>query len=1355
MSTATEPAPVGSTQYLDFDQYVDFQLQKTRAGIRTADLLTAVVVSALALLSYLFLFVVFDHWVIPGGFSDLARLLMLLGVIAGLGAFLTWKIILPARQRVTALYAAKELEKMQPGLRSNLLTLVDLKRAGRPVAPQILSTMQKRAAKSLAETNVDEAVNRRPLLWSSYALCALLAIMFAYVIFSPKKISASIWRALLPTANVSAATRTEIHRVTPGNSTVLRGEQVTVEADLAGEIPPDVRLLYSTADQRYVDEPMTMQTVDDRLNRFRCVLTGERGRGLLQNVRYRIEAGDAVSADFTLTVQQPPSATVEDVAYRFPDYTRLSPRTDAGATIDAWEGTQATIRASVNQPVVSAIIQYGDDEQFATKAEEFPMTVRSDGRLEGTVQLRFRGDGSTPQYYRIQVKTADGASDPRPIPHPLRIRPDLAPKIVLHHPRGDQKLAANAIVPLAYRARDPDFLLHSVTLFYKRVGDEHARQFPLGHTPLNEQIVEATNRLPLPTLSIPIEPGTKIAYWLEVRDNLEPFPGRDPNIGRTPVQHWEIIDPVAPQQANQQFAKDEQQAQQRLDETRPAETEGTESPADQPTKPEPPNTADPNAPEQPTGNSDSDSSADTPPSPDGDDSTSGDDPSPMPAADPNQAQSDPTGADPQQPRSDKRDPSRPVDPMQPAPIPDQSMSDEPMADQPMSDQPMPKQKPGERPQPSSTQQQRGPKGNSGNEPSGDSSSIESGPGEPSDNSTGTTPNDNNNAPNGTAGKGAIKSPSQPQPNGPAQPGTERGDPSNRNADSNAADPETPGEPDQTNGQRVGQQRPGTSSQNHTQPPADRGPRDHASDETILRELVDRMRKQSPPSSGEDGTQQQPGPSQQKPESTSPQPVTSKSPANDRRPAENRDSATPNRPAPSPDTDRDGRKPSPKHPDASSPPQDAPATNNTSPSEQPAESSGQRDATAGHSKETTPDSKTPSPTEDQSNNPSGMQPDQTSDPADPSAPKSSSDPARRSQPGEMPPPGLEPSQVEKPTATSTKLSPDGQRPPQPGATSRDKNAPNPMADGQQPGAPSQDSQPAPNAPQPQQKPSPTGDNQAPEQDGSPPPGSMPNRTTDSQSPTGKESRNEPPSPESDPTGGQQPGGQQPGGQQPGGQQPGGQQPGGQQPGGQQPGGQQPGGQQPGGQQPGGQQPGGQQPGGQQPGGPGSASPPQGGSGAAAPAGGGGERPVGPGTGPQSGGEPATGFVEEDLRNLDDERRAAELVLKQLQDELQRGTVDDDLKRQLGVDDADLQDFVSRLQERLSETGQAETPESRDQQRQFEELLRSIDFDSQGASRAADAGPREAARGAGGVKRSSPAEYREDERALRELLNKLRK
>jgi hypothetical protein len=155
-----------------------------------------------------------------------------------------------------------------------------------------------------------------------------------------------------------------------------------------------------------------------------------------------------------------------------------------------------------------------------------------------------------------------------------------------------------------------------------------------------------------------------------------------------------------------------------------------------------------------------------------------------------------------------------------------------------------------------------------------------------------------------------------------------------------------------------------------------------------------------------------------------------------------------------------------------------------------------------------------------------------------------------------------------------------------------------------------------------------------------------------------------------------------------------------------------------------------------------------------AGGAGARGAGgntPGTGTDGGGAgggASSPLGAENERNLEDERRAANLALRELQDQLNRGAVDENLKRQLGVNDADLQEFLRRMQERMSEPGTDESPEARFRRRQFEEMLRGIEYGSTGGTREAASTPGETTRGAGGVRRPTPPEYRDQERAFRE-------
>ena len=109
MSTTTGSA--NSARYVDFDEYVDLKLQKTRSTIKSTDLLVALAGVAAMFLGYLLAFVVFDQWVVPGGFGVGLRWMLLLTLLSATIAWLVCKVGMPYLRSVNRLYAAREIEK--------------------------------------------------------------------------------------------------------------------------------------------------------------------------------------------------------------------------------------------------------------------------------------------------------------------------------------------------------------------------------------------------------------------------------------------------------------------------------------------------------------------------------------------------------------------------------------------------------------------------------------------------------------------------------------------------------------------------------------------------------------------------------------------------------------------------------------------------------------------------------------------------------------------------------------------------------------------------------------------------------------------------------------------------------------------------------------------------------------------------------------------------------------------------------------------------------------------------------------------------------------------------------------------
>jgi collagen type III alpha len=546
---ATSPDQVHGHQYVDFDEYIDIQLRKTSSTIKTTDVMTAVVGVLTLITLYLLLFVICDHWLVPGGIGPVARSVML-GVVGSIACvWMAIKVLVPWRRRVSGLYAASTIEKASPALKSSLINLVDISRSGHEVSPEIYQSIERRAALALTHVDVNETVDRRSLLRLSNALLAVVVLFCLYWIFSPKNPGTSLWRAMVPSSEVGVATRTEIFNVHPGDKDVLARSQLEVTADIRGELPQQTFLYFTTADRKFFDERVEMRMENEGTRKFRCVLTGDNGGGILQNMTYRIIAGDATTPEYKIRVIQPPAATIDSIRLDSPEYTRRESVTQTTGAIDALEGTRARLKAHANMPLRSASLQFFDDESATKRAEEIPLMITDGTKLQVDWKLEIRSDGTYPHYYRIFCTSTEGESDPSPSLYNYAIRPDVPPEITLRDPKTDLELPSNAVLPLVIEARDSDFALTYIDLIIEKDGSPVPLQNVYSG---NDQQVKTTHRWQFKDYQF--KPKDTITYWLEAKDNRQPVA----NVSRTPKLRIHITAPVSEEQVKKQLAMNEQ-----------------------------------------------------------------------------------------------------------------------------------------------------------------------------------------------------------------------------------------------------------------------------------------------------------------------------------------------------------------------------------------------------------------------------------------------------------------------------------------------------------------------------------------------------------------------------------------------------------------------------------------------------------------------------------------------------------------------------------------------------------------------------------------------------------------------------
>ncbi len=536
-----------SPRFVQPDEFIQHQLQRARSRIQSTDILSALVLSGLLLVGYVLIFTLLDHWVIEGGFQPFTRAIMLLAVLSGCGILVYRFVFRRMNSAVNPLFAAQMLEHGIASSRGSLLTLVDLQNSRHQPAASVRRTLANRAAAGLNQIHLDEVIYRSWLLRGSMALFVITLLICLYAVLSPKSIS--LLRPL-SLAGVDVATRTRLESILPGNTTITAGTWLKFQTDLAGALPAEVQVLYTTADRRFVDEPLTLQASEDEY-RFIAELTGADNRGIRQNLTYYVRAGDAISQTFSVTVIQPPSATLTRVHYRYPSYMQLSEHSSTDQAISTWEDAVVTLEATATVPLSSAVLQLSDDPQFSGKSEEIRCSI-DDLNLRCEWKMSARSDGSFPRYCRIQVTDSEGAQNPAPPVYPVEVRRDQPPVVRLLDPAGDLDVPRNAIIPLLVEAEDPDFLLRNVTLHCTING-----QPPLP----TEFLMDAVTAGPLQKWSgihelridlLRVQPGDVVTCYIEARDNHPPLG----NASRSSEIRLQIQNNAAPEQVQEQLRQD-------------------------------------------------------------------------------------------------------------------------------------------------------------------------------------------------------------------------------------------------------------------------------------------------------------------------------------------------------------------------------------------------------------------------------------------------------------------------------------------------------------------------------------------------------------------------------------------------------------------------------------------------------------------------------------------------------------------------------------------------------------------------------------------------------------------------------
>ncbi len=561
MALSTQP----QGKLLDYEQYIDHQLGRTRARIKITDVVTGSLILVAAALAVLFLEVVLDHTI--GLPLWCRRIILFLGLTGGL-AFAIGRIVLPLVSRVNGLYAARTIEESDPSFKNSLINYLDLRRRRQDLMKGALAAIEAKAVNDLTQIEVESVVNQRRLTQMAYVLSGVVVLFCLYAAMTPKSILDSTRRALF-LADVVRPTNTRLVNIRPGDDPELKrvvaGALVEFTVDYKGARPDKIFIHYSVDGGKFFAKEEMAPGIN-YYDSWRKSL-----RDVQQSIEYYLTGGDAESLHYHIEVLPAPMVTAVSLDYEFPGYIKLPPRISIeGGNVEAIEGTLVTVHARTNQPARSGRLEFSKSAQ-----ETIDMEVATADPYALTGRFKVDKSGS----YTIKFLTTGKQANPDPVVWDIIALPDKPPTAQFIRP--DQpvlKRPSNVKVLLVMTAAD-DHGVKDVTL-HARQGDESLLSLNLlENKPATPKFRgEATFDLE----AWKVQPGSKIDYWLTVRDTKEPTSNRF----ETARQVIEVLAPVP----EKERVKLEQTAQQETEPPpQPPSDAERDKPAADPDEPPPPN----------------------------------------------------------------------------------------------------------------------------------------------------------------------------------------------------------------------------------------------------------------------------------------------------------------------------------------------------------------------------------------------------------------------------------------------------------------------------------------------------------------------------------------------------------------------------------------------------------------------------------------------------------------------------------------------------------------------------------------------------------------------------------------------
>ena len=400
------------------------------------------------------------------------RWAFLAAIALAVAALLLRRVLAPVSKRMADERTAARLGRNFPTIAEDLVTGVELSRDqdSYGVSKDLVDAALNQIDRRSETVSWRQAVPLDQLVRAASIFAVLaLAMAMAYLL-APEAVSNSVGRLLRPSRE-DFFSYTKL-KVEPGDQVVRMGDAMQVRLSISGR-------------------PVKRATMEARATggasfSSEVVVVGGAGAWqsapLIDDLRYRVKAGDNISPWYTVRALPPPSLAAKSVRVSPPAYTERPETTveNVAGPVTVVSGPE---RDHVPQPS-TVVVQVkpafrGDDPKLVCSAwltagaETYPL------KAEGGLLVSPKLTPTESADYKITLKDGFGLTNRAPEMISIRVVPDTEPAVTLPKPGSDLSQLPGAAVPITASATD-DYGIRDLKLQTRLVHDKTPTDETLG-----------------------------------------------------------------------------------------------------------------------------------------------------------------------------------------------------------------------------------------------------------------------------------------------------------------------------------------------------------------------------------------------------------------------------------------------------------------------------------------------------------------------------------------------------------------------------------------------------------------------------------------------------------------------------------------------------------------------------------------------------------------------------------------------------------------------------------------------------------------------------------------------------------